>query len=713
MRRRDLGALFAPASVAIVGASNDVSTLRGRVPMQMLKGGYGGNIWPVHPREREVQGLSAYPSLAALPDKLDLALIIIPADKVIEAVEQAADAGARAALVYTSGFAEEGTEIQQDRQRQLAATASRRGISLIGPNSVGFLSTESRLVATFSPSIAWSDFERGPGTSGRGRVAIVSQSGGLAFSISLRGAARGLSFSKVISTGNEADADCVDVLEHLIDDPDTRVVILFLESVRRGRRFIEAAHRALTKGTRIIAAKVGRSAAGSRAAASHTASLTGADAVFDAVALTYGIDRVDDIDAMIDLACGYTFCPTAKGRRVGIVTVSGGVGGWMSDAAIAEGLEVPEFSASLQRRIREYLPSYGSAFNPVDVSAQATQNDHHIRSIETVIAADEVDQLVVVNALSSDQTLVKHMDRFAAVTREATKPVLMYSYPLPKEGIVGTLAGIGYPVYLSLPGCARTLRALADRGDIERAPPARPRPLAKDTPLALPAGAVLTEFEAKALLSGYGIAGPPQVLARTAADAVSAARGIGFPVALKIQSPAIPHKTEIGGVMLGLADPGSVEAAFATIMAQAVEAVAEDAIDGILVQSMAGKGIEVIVGAVRDPVFGPIVTVGMGGIYAEILSDTQSAPAPIDVSGALELLKRLKAWPLLDGARGQERFDTAALAEMVAGLSRFAFEHASCVVEVELNPVIVQSEGGGASAVDALIVAGAPPIAER
>ena len=340
-----------------------------------------------------------------LPGKLDLALICIPSSGVLEAVEQAADAGARAAFVFSGGFAEEEGEENKDLQARLTETARRRGILVAGPNGVGLLSADSRLAATFSPSISWENFEAARGDHRKPRAAIIAQSGGLAFSISLRGAARGLSFSKIVSSGNEADVDAVDFLEHMIDDPGTQIIIMFLESIRRGPEFMAAALRARAAGKSIIVTKVGRTAAGTRAAASHTASMTGADAVADAVFRHCGVVRCDDLDELIDVALACAMCPPAKGNRVGIVTVSGGVGGWMSDTLSLQGLEVPEFSKALQGQLREFLPSFAAVFNPVDVTAGSGTTDHHVRSLETVAASDEIDAIIVVQALSIDTGL--------------------------------------------------------------------------------------------------------------------------------------------------------------------------------------------------------------------------------------------------------------------------------------------------------------------
>jgi acetate---CoA ligase (ADP-forming) len=705
MTSRDLSPFFAPTSVAIVGASNDTTALRGRIPMQMLKGGYEGPVWPVHPRETEIQGLKTYASMKDLPGKLDLALICIPSSGVLEAVEQAAGAGARAAFVFSGGFAEEEGDENKDLQARLTETARRCGILVAGPNGVGLLSADSRLAATFSPSISWENFEAARGDHSKPRAAVIAQSGGLAFSISLRGAARGLSFSKIVSSGNEADVDAVDFLEHMIDDPGTQIIIMFLESIRRGPEFMAAAKRARAVGKSIIVTKVGRTAAGSRAAASHTASMTGTDAVADAVFRHCGVVRVDDIDELIDVALACAMCPPAKGNRVGIVTVSGGVGGWMSDILSMQGLAVPEFSPALQAKLREFLPSFAAVFNPIDVTAGSGNTDHQIRSLETVAADDDIDALVVVVALSAEASLKRLEERYRAAAATKTKPILFFSYPLPNPGTVPWLAEMGYPVYLSLRGCARALAALVEQGkplpEMSSATSASPKPT---PPELLETGQTLTEHESKRLLDAYAIPGPAQTLVRTADEAVAAAKALGYPVALKIQSRSIAHKTEMGGVRLGLTDEKSVREAFIRIIESARYGAPFAAIQGLLVQRMAPTGLEALAGVVNDPVFGPMVTVGLGGIHTEIFKDVASAPAPLDEAQALELLQRLKAWPLFAGARGAAPADAKAMARTVAALSRFAWDHRAHIAEIDLNPIFVHADGKGVSVADALIV---------
>jgi acyl-CoA synthetase (NDP forming) len=707
-KRRDLTPLFRPRSVAVIGASDDASKIRGRILAQLVKGGFEGRILPINPSRPVIQGLVAFPSVAAAPGPIDLAMIAIPAASVPATLRECAASGVRAALVFSAGFAEEGGE-SAALQDEVRAIARETGMVVAGPNSVGMLDVEARVAATFSPSIDFAALEAMRARAAVGRIGIISQSGGLGFAIYQRGLRRQLSFSYVVNSGNEADLDATELAEFMVEDPSTKAVLFFLESIRRGRRFATLAERALELGKPLIVAKVGRSAAGSRAAASHTASMTGEDAVYDSVFRRYGVIRVDDIEEMLDVAAAAVSAPLPKGRRVGVVTISGGVGGWLSDTLESAGLEVPHFSPALQARIREFLPSYGSAFNPVDITAQAIENNHRLLAVETLARADEVDAVVVVNSLASDNRLALEKDGLKRAIAEAAKPVLFYSYPLPSEAAQATLGEIGVPCYTALAGPARAIRALGDlRAARERrhgAPEAAPEGARAHALAVLDrAGPVLAEHEAKAVLRAYGVALPPERLTQSRDEAEAAAASLGYPVALKIQSGDIPHKTDAGGVALGLADAASVRRAYDAIL-ESVRARHPDAkLDGVLVQPMARPGFETIAGALVDDNFGPQVLVGIGGIAVEILKDTAMAPAPLGAAGAAELIARLHGAKLLGPVRGRPPRDVAALARLVAQLSLIAADLADRVAEIDLNPVLVHDDGAGATVLDALIV---------
>ncbi|WP_374446736.1 acetate--CoA ligase family protein [Stella sp.] len=698
-----LAPFFAPRSVAVVGASDDPTRLRGRILAQLVKGGFAGPIHPVHPTAATIQGLAAYPSIAATPAPPDLALIAIPSERVPGVLEECAAAGVRSALVYSGGFAEEGGE-KRGLQDEVSAIAARTGMRVGGPNSVGFLNVAGAVCATFSPAIDFAALPAQRAPAGR-RIGIVSQSGGLGFAIFNRGLVRRLAFSHVVNTGNEADIDASDVLDFLVDDPATAVVCMFLESVRRGDRFRAAAERALAAGKPIVVAKVGRSDAGRRAALSHTASLTGADAAYDSVFRHLGIIRVDDQDAMLDAAQALALCPPLAGRRVGIVTISGGVGGWMADTLEAHGFTVPALAAEVQARIREYLPPFGAAFNPVDITANAMENDHRVRSLEVLAEADGIDALVNVSSLAADPRLPAERDRLAALAKSSPRPILFYTYPLPAPAAAETLAAIGLPLYTSLAGVARGLEALATWHAARRPRLAPPPPgdVAAATRALDAAGETLCEYEAAPLLAAYGIPTAPARLARTPEEAAWAAADLGFPVALKIQSPDIPHKTDAGAVALGLVDADAVARACAAMLERVRAARPEADIRGVLVQPMAARGVEMLASVVVDPGFGPQVSVGLGGVLVELLGDIAVAPAPLATTEAEELVERLAGRRLLAGWRGAPAADRAAFADLVARLSRLAHDFAGRIAEIELNPVIVHPAGQGLTVVDALV----------
>lgn len=701
---RDLTPLLRPRSVAVIGASDDTTRIRGRLMAQLLKGGFAGTVVPITPSRPTIQGLAAYPSIGQAPGPIDLALIAIPATAVPDTLRECAAAGVRAAVVYSAGFAEEGGSETVELQAQLREIAQSTGLIVAGPNLVGFLTVADGLAATFSPAI---DFAHLPAlrADARPRIAIVSQSGGLGFALFNRGVERRLPFSYVINTGNEADLDATEVAEFLLDDPATKVVLLFLESIRQGARFMAMAERALALGKPLVVAKIGRSAAGKRAAASHTASLTGSDRVYDAVFRRYGVLRADDQDAMLDIAAACVLMPPAAGRRIGVITISGGVGGWMSDTLEAHGLAVPQFSNDLQARVREFLPSFGAAFNPIDITAQAIGTDWRLQSIEALCRSDEVDAIVNISSLAADSRLAAEKAAIGAAVAASNKPVVFYSYPLPSEAARVDLAEIGIPLYTSLAGAASALRALADLGAARRSSAA--------SAVAVPAfdragvlraldaaDPVLCEYEAKNVLAACDIGVPHERLARDRTEALAAAAALGYPVALKLQSPDLPHKSDVGGVALGVRDAAALVEAHDAMVARAGSA----RLHGVLVQPMARPGLEIIAGISRDPDFGPQLMVGLGGIHVEVLDDVALAPVPLSAHQADALLDQLRGAALLGPVRGAAARDRAALVALLVRLSALAAAFADRIVEIDLNPVFVHEAGAGLTIVDALIV---------
>ena len=687
---------LAPDSIALIGASPDKSKIRGALLHILRSGGYAGTIHPVNPSYREIDGLACYPDVAAIGSRIDLAIIAVPAPAVPQAVEDCAAAGVAHALIISSGFSEEGGE-RCALQEQIRATAQRSGMRIAGPNAEGFHNEIAHIAATFSPVVE----RRADAVTAAGgrRIGIVAQSGGMGFALYDRGRELGLPFSLVISTGNEVDLGIADFFRHLVEDDETGIVLLFLESIRDPQAFMAAAEAAAHRGKPVIAVKVGASAAGERAAASHTASLAGWDAAYRAVFKRYGILTAADPDEAVGMAAALSTCERAAGRRAAIVTVSGGAGAWCADMLVGARLDVPELSPALQKAIAAEIPSYGSTRNPVDVTAQAVHNGALARVIEMLGRSDEIDLIAVVLSLSNPTRLALGTEALIALRQSSAKPLLFYSYTMPSELAKRAMAAAGAIVQPGLYELGRAARALA-------LPPARPPAALPELP-PLPAlpdrTGTLAEHDAKRLLAKAGFAVPPEILVQDEAGLKAAATELGFPLALKIQSPDLPHKTEIGGVTLDLADLDAACAARTAMLERAAQIEPAPRLDGVLVQKMARPGRELIIGALRDPGFGPVMTVGAGGVTTELYQDVTHRLAPLDAEEALAMLKELAHWRLLDGFRGQAPADIAALVQLIVQVSHFAWSHRDRLVEIELNPVIVHPQGQGVTIVDALI----------
>ncbi len=697
-----LDTLLSPRSVAVIGASPDPQKIRGALLNLLRKNGFAGRIVPVNPSYQEIAGLPCFPTLAAAGEPVDLALVAIPAAGVLAALEECAAAGARNAVVISSGFAEDDAA-PADLQDQVAALARRTGMRVCGPNAEGFHNEVDRVSATFSPAVD-RDADDNP-TATANRIGIVAQSGGMGFALYNRGRALGLSFSTVVSTGNEADLTAADFLAHMADDPATAAVLLFLESVRDPAGFAAAASAANAVGKFIVAIKIGRSGPGKLAAASHTASMAGWDVGYDAMFRRHGIFVATELDEALGIAAALASNPPARGKRVAVVTVSGGAGAWSADALVAAGLDVPELGAGTQAAIRAFIPSYGSARNPVDLTAAGVHGGGLLRAVDLLGHDPEVDQIAVITSLSNPARVSIYGPELAALLTQRLKPVLFYSYTLPSPLGRRILAEAGAVIMPSMGVLATACRALAERGRHTAPAPAEPEALSKAVRTVLSSHAgPLAEHAAKALLAACGAAISPARLITHAAELAGAAAALGFPLAAKIQSAAIPHKTEAGGVRLGIADLPTLEAAYADILANAARHAPEAAIDGVLLEPMAARGVEIIVGVVRDPSFGPVVMVGAGGVATELFQDTAYRLAPVDQAEAAAMLRELRSARLLDGFRGAPPSDIPALARLVALVSRFADAGRATVAELELNPVIVHPAGQGCTIADALLV---------
>lgn len=713
-----LQTFLAPSVIAVIGASPDKTRIRGRLLQVLQQNRYPGQLLLVNPSYDEIDGLRCFPDIAAAAAfhsaasaaPIDLAIVAIPAASVPAQLEACAAASVGNALVITSGFAEEGGD-QREVQSEIAALARRTGMRILGPNSEGFYNDRARVAASFTPTLDIDpDAPRQPPATPR--IGIVAQSGGVGFALFDRGRATGLGFSHVITTGNEADLTAADFFAHLVEDADTTAVLLFLESVRDPERFIAAAARAASLSKPVIVIKIGRSHAGSRAASSHTASMAGWSAAYDAVFRRWGMIVADDPDQAVAIAATLVSTPKARGDRAAVITVSGGAGAWVADTLAQAGYHVPELHPATQSAIRAFIPSYGATQNPVDLTAQGAHGDGLPRTIETLMNDDAVDIIVVVTSLAGQTRVTIDPASLKRFVAERRKPLLFHSYALPSPLGRRVINEIGAVLHTSLTSLGASAAALLRHGRFVAAPPAIAEPLEEPLCAQLEAAGPLTEHAAKQLLASAGLAIAPFRLARDASELAAASDAIGYPLAIKIQSPDLPHKTEARGIRLNVKDEAELRRAYSEMLA-AVKARAPDArIEGVLIERMAPGGIEMIVGAVRDPVFGPILMLGAGGVATELYRDTIYCPAPVDKHQVLELLRELRSFPLLEGFRGAPRADIEALAHLAVRVSAFAHAARNLVSEIELNPVIVHPNGAGCTIADALLTVTPVPSGE-
>jgi acetate---CoA ligase (ADP-forming) len=711
----DIEKLLWPKSLAVVGASSDTSGLRGRIFEVIRSHPFAGQIYPVSRSAAEVQGLKAYPSVSALPQPVDLAILIVPAEYVPAEIERCALAGVKAAVILSSGFAEEPGETGARLQREIAATARRYDMAVSGPNTEGFANIAAALCATFSPAM---DKNAGPLKPvhglGRGHVSVISQSGGLGFAFFDRARSRNLNFRYIVTTGNEAALETSDFVDYMLDEDKTDVFLLLLEAVKTPEKFVRIAEKALKAGKPLIVHKIGQSKPGSRAVASHTAALAGSQAAYRAIFERYGLIEGGDFDEMIDMAAGVLACGDRMpaGNRIGICTSSGGGGVWMADACAAVELDVPVLDSETRAAIDVHLPSYGTSQNPVDSTAQGVHKVGYAEFARLVARSPLIDAVIVVVTARRSAFLENDLPKLKDLARESTKPVFMWTYTLPSERSIEILNEAGYPLFTSAQSCARAMRAMVDYRamrehllrSINITTPGGPE-RAKVGAVLAESGPVLCEYRARPLLAAYGIGTEDAgQLVQSSDEAVAVAQAIGRPVALKVQSADIPHKTEADAVALDLVGADIVRAAYGRVLTAAKRHAAAARIDGVLVQPMAAPGREVLLGVSRDPTWGLLLAVGFGGVLVEVLADVALAPVPLDHAGARALIGRLRGAQLFESYRGMPPADTAALADLMVRLSQFAADHADDIAAIDLNPVIVHARSDGVSVVDALIV---------
>jgi len=683
--------------VAIVGASNDPTRIGGRPLRYYRESGFAGALYPINPNRDEIQGLKAYPDVASLPEAPDLVLVAVPAGIAVDVVGAAAEKGAKAAVIFSSGFAEAGGDDGATLQDRLVEIARSTGIRVVGPNCLGVYNAKIGHYCTFTAS-----FDHGYPKPGG--IAIVSQSGAYGSHIFVLAREKGLGNSYWVTTGNECDVQVADCIAYFADDPETDVIACYIEGVVNADRLVAALARAEARKKPVVAMKVGRSSVGAEAARSHTASLAGSDAVYDAIFRRYGVVRAETTEHMLDIAYACTRRLYPTGRKLGIVTISGGGGVVLADAAERAGLEVPAMPEASQKKLKAILP-FAAVRNPVDITAQAF-NDMSLvtKNVEIMLAEGGYD--FIVNFFTSVPRSPVLFPKLRAAMQEGAKRFpgrLQIMSMLGTPEMVRQYEEDGYLVFEDPHRSVGALAALCAYGEHFARPPA-------EAPPALPAGALpvpstpLDERGAKRVLAAAGIAVVEDRLATTAAEARAAAALFGGPVVLKVASPDLPHKTEVGGVVLGLATPEDAAAAFEAMMARVAAARPDARIEGALVAPMVADGVETIMGVTVDPAFGPVVVFGLGGIFVEVLKDVTMRVAPFGRDEARAMIREVKGFPLLDGARGKPKADVEALADALARLSVFAAANADAIESLDVNPLLVRPAGKGVVAVDALIV---------
>jgi acetyl coenzyme A synthetase (ADP forming)-like protein len=706
-------AIFSPGSVAVIGAS----TTRGKVGhdifANILRGGYQGILYPVNPTAKSVLSVRAYGSITDIPDMVDLAMIILPPKLAVGAIEEAIHKGVKGVVVVSAGFREVGPEGRAVEDR-MVAMCREAGVRMVGPNCLGVINPhpEVRLNASFS--------SRMPNT---GNISFVSQSGALCTAVLDFAAARDFGFSKFISIGNKADVDELDLLQYLHQDLATDVIMLYIEELRRGEEFVEIVKN-ITSGNRptpVLVIKSGRTSAGAQAAASHTGALAGTEAVYDAIFEQSGVIRVDTIDELFDFANAFAFKSESSlgkvtrripnGNRVAIVTNAGGPGIVATDVTVSSGLRLAQLTPETIEVLASHLPPTANIHNPVDVIGDATQ-ERYENALAAVIRDEGVDGALVILTPQSMTNALETAKAITKIARQAHKPILCSFM-----GIVDVSAGVqylqeqGYPVYRFPENAAKSFGALYRYSRWLNRQKLAPYRFHHDTARAhaiiaqcLQEGrTAIGELEGARLLECYGFNVLPTQLARDPGEAAAFAERMGFPVVMKIVSPQILHKSDAGGVVVGITRAEDARKAYSQIVANVRAHQPEADIQGVLVVKMAPAGQEVILGMSRYPGFGPLLMFGFGGVFVEVFKDVTFRLAPVGRNEARRMLNDVRAVKLLKGFRGAPAADTGAIEEALVRLSDLARQHPE-IVELDINPLLAHPQGQGATVADCRMI---------
>ncbi|MCU0959485.1 MAG: acetate--CoA ligase family protein [Pirellulaceae bacterium] len=702
---RDLSPFFSPRSIAVVGASRKEGSVGHALVRNLIYGGYTGVIYPINPKAKGIQGIPCFPDLSAIGDPPDLVVVVVPAPFVERVVLQAADMGTRNVLVISAGFKEIGGE-GLERENRLRSIARDNGVSILGPNCLGLINTDPTISmnATFGRDIP-----------PHGTLGLISQSGALCAALLDYAKGRGIGFSQFVSFGNKCDVDEVDLLRSIAADPNTRAIMMYVEDVGSGPRFLEAAHE-ITHGPNpkpILVIKSGRTAEGAAAAASHTGSLAGSDQLYDALMTQAGAFRVETVAQLFDLAEIFTDPLLPAGKKTAIITNAGGPGIMATDACIRHGLELAKFRDYTVKSLQFQMPTVGSIKNPVDVIGDA-RHDRYRAALDAVTADDQVDQVLVI-VTPQTMTDVTEIAHVIGETKEfCNKPMAACLMGLVDVSVGVDLLQKKYavPTFAFPENAMRSMAAKTRFGQWVRSTVRGYHAFDVDKQgvvdlfdRELAAGRHnLIELKALEALQHYGFPTVRYQLATTADEAVAAAAELGYPVVMKISGPKILHKTDVGGVKLDLRDEAAVRTAYTTMLDSVRRGMGEDVeIWGVIIQQMLAPGKEVILGVTRDERFGPMLMCGLGGIYAETFRDVSFRLAPIRENVAREMIQSLRSVKLLEGVRGEPPSDIDAVAECLLRVSQFVTEHPR-IAEMDINPLLVYPRGKGAMVADARII---------
>jgi len=687
-----------PKAIAIIGASSTPGKLGYAILQNVLQYGFPGAVYPINPKRSEVLGLKAYPSVLDVPGPVDLAVIVIPSQFVAKVLDECGRKGIRGVIIISAGFREIGSEGLQ-RERELIRIAQQYGMRIIGPNCLGIIDTLVPLNASFAATMP-----------DQGSIAFMSQSGALCTSILDMAKPQGIGFSRFVSLGNKADLNEIDFLEAWADDPHSSVITAYLEGITDGPRFMEVARR-VTKKKPVITIKSGTTSAGSRAVSSHTGTLAGSDRAYEAAFKQTGVIRARSVQELFDFASAFARQPIPESDRVAVVTNAGGPGIMCTDALEQMGLCLASLTEATRQKLSEHLPAAASVLNPIDVLGDALADRYEL-AVEAAANDPNVGAVIVILTPQFMTEIEKTAEAVVRVSQRSDKPILgcfmgeanvgpgieilnkggVPNYQVPERAAAALAAMWSYRQWLEQPE-DEVPRFEADRESVRRIFE-KVRSSGRVT---------MSETEARGVLQAYGIPMPRSELARSAEEAVEAAERIGYPVVMKIASPDILHKTDIGGVKLNLLSASDVRDAFDLIMYRATRYMPNAEIWGCLVQQQVAGGREVILGMSRDPQFGPLLLFGLGGVYVEALKDVTFRVAPIGRRAALEMMQEIRAYTLLRGVRGEKPADLEAVADIMLRLSQLVSDFPE-IVELDVNPLKVFDQGRGALALDIRLV---------